>query len=317
MNNFKNLKIGFFGTPVFSVVILESLKKNNIKIEYIVSQPPKPSGRGKKVNFSDVHSWAIKHNIKIFTPENANDDEFLKNIKCINVDFLVVVAYGQIINERIINIPKYYCLNVHASILPRWRGAAPIQRSILEGDKETGITIMKVEEKLDAGPIFLKKKIQIDKTDNAGTLAKKLSLLGSKLLFECIEMILKKNYRLQIQNENDVTYASKIKKEETKIDWSKKIEHIERTIRAYNPRPGAWTEMRMKDKFRIKIHEAEIINLKDKSYLDKKNGFCSKSLIIKCQNGLLKIKKIQMQGKKVMEAEDFINGFNVKESYLE
>lgn len=317
MNNLDILKVGFFGTPKFAVQILESLKKNKIKIEYVVSQPPKPAGRGKKENLSDVNLWGIKNDVKIFTPKNSNDEKFLKILDSIKVDFLIVVAYGKIINEHIINIPKYFCLNVHASILPRWRGAAPIQRSILEGDKSTGITIMKVEKKLDAGPIILNKKIAIENTDNSGSLTQKLSILGSKLLFKSMKMILKNEYKLQIQNENEVTYAKKIKKEETKIDWSKRIVYIERSIRAYNPWPGAWTEMKLKEKFRIKIHEAEIVSSKDSSFDDKKIGFCSKSLIIKCKDGLLKIKKLQKQGKKIMNAKDFINGFKIEESYLE
>ena len=158
MNDLSGLNLGFFGTPDFSLEFLKYLYKENAKILYVVSQPPSISGRGKKIKFSPVHDWALKKNINVYTPKSINDQQIMKEIQSQKTDINVVVAYGKIINEIILNAPNFFSINVHASLLPRWRGAAPIQRAILAGDLITGVSIMKVEKKLDAGPVIEKKK---------------------------------------------------------------------------------------------------------------------------------------------------------------
>ena len=160
MDKLSNIKIGFFGTPDFSLQFLKYLFNENFLIKFVVSQPASKSGRGKKIKLSPVEKWSLENKIPIFTPKNLNDQKFLEMIGNISVDFIVVVAYGNLVNEEIINHPKYLTINLHASLLPKWRGAAPVQRSILQGDKETGVTIMKVE-KLDAGPIINQTKFKI------------------------------------------------------------------------------------------------------------------------------------------------------------
>ena len=158
VDSFQGISLGFFGTPKFSLGFLKKLHENNFKIEYVVTQPPKPSGRGKKTNFSPVHEWSKKNNFNIFFPKDVNDKTFIKSIEKIKVDFFVVVAYGQKISKELLMIPKQMCLNVHTSLLPKWRGASPIQSSIKNGDRETGVSIIKMTENLDAGPIIKKKK---------------------------------------------------------------------------------------------------------------------------------------------------------------
>ena len=182
MQDLSGLKVGFFGTPEFSLKFLETLYKNNAEIVFIVSQPASISGRGKKLNRSPVEKWGLQKNIKTLTPKNLNDLEFRKKIKEKNVDFNIVVAYGNLVDDYIINLPKYLTVNVHASLLPKWRGAAPIQRSILNGDKETGISIMKVVKKLDAGPVIQKERIKISLMDNASSIYNKMILVGNTLL---------------------------------------------------------------------------------------------------------------------------------------
>ena len=159
MNKLSNVKIGFFGTPDFSLQFLKYLFSKNFLIKFVVSQPASKSGRGKKTNLSPVEKWSLEKKIPTFTPNNLSDERFLQSIRKISVDFIIVVAYGNLVNEEIIDHPKFLTINVHASLLPKWRGAAPVQRSILTGDTETGVTIMKVEKKLDAGPIINQKKL--------------------------------------------------------------------------------------------------------------------------------------------------------------
>ncbi len=315
MNDLEKLKVGFFGTPDFALKILEKLKTEKINIKYVVSQAPKPSGRGQKIQYSKVHAWANYNNLKVFTPESSNDKNFIKTIKEIEVDLIIVVAYGHIINEEILDIPKLMCINVHASILPKWRGAAPIQRAILNGDKKTGISIMKVERNLDTGPVLLKESINILNTDCSGDLHEKLSKVGSKLIIKAIEEIFHGNYRLSVQNEKNKTYAKKIKKGETKIKWDCTAEYNHRFIRAFNPWPGAWTYMNQEKKFRIKILETIIV--KDEFSSLKKPGFCSELLIVKCKKNSLKILRLQKEGKRIMNRNEFMNGFCTKSCMLE
>lgn len=311
MKNFSKIKIGFFGTSDFALKILKELKINSFQIEYIVTQPPRPSGRGQRLNFSNVHYWSKSQKLIIHTPQNSKDPRFIDSIKSKKVDFIIVVAYGQIISEEILNLPKFFCINVHASLLPRWRGAAPIQRAILSGDSETGISIMKMEKELDAGPIISFKKVKILKSDNSGNIYNKLSIFATVLLIKTIEMILIGKYKFLFQDLTKVTYAQKIKKSETKIDWNLSAEYNHRFIKAFNPWPGAWTIIK-ESKLRIKILEVEVINNANNS-----PGVCDKLLITSCGKNSLKLKRLQLEGKKVMYSDEFINGFVEKELIFE
>ncbi len=312
--SFKKISIGFFGTPEFSLGFLKKLHKNNFKIEYVVTQLPKPSGRGKKINFSPVYKWAKQNNHVVFFPKNVNDKVFIESIEKIKVDFFVVVAYGQKISSKLLMIPKYMCLNVHTSLLPRWRGASPIQSSILNGDLETGLSIIKMTEKLDAGPIIKTKKIPILMNDTAASIENKMSLSGHETLTQLITDIFFERFTLKHQNNEFATYAKKISKEDAKINWKNYAININRFIRAYNPFPGAWSNVLTKN-YRIKIFETEVFE-NHKTFKSLKIGECTPSLCVKCKDNFLKIKKLQPEGKKIMTCEEFVNGYETNNLLL-
>ena len=259
MDDLRKVKIGFFGTPTFSLRILKALNSSFANIKYVVTQAPKPAGRGKSIKFSEVHQWSNLQGLEVFSPINTKDPDFIKSILAIDVDFLVVAAFGHLISEKILSHPKHMSINVHASLLPRWRGAAPIQRSILNGDKETGISIMRVDKKLDSGPVIIKEKTSIESNDSSGLLHDKLSEIGSKLIIQAIKEIYLGNHKLHFQDEDSVTYAKKIDKKETKIVWNNTADYNQRFIRAFNPWPGAWTNIRQRKKLRVKILESEVV----------------------------------------------------------
>ena len=297
----------FLGHQYLLLKSLSKLYENQVNIKFVVSQTPKPSGRGKRISDSPVGDFAKKKNLSLLCP-NKLDEEFYNQISSYNIDFIVVVAYGKLLTKKILSLPKFFCLNIHGSILPKWRGAAPIQRAILNSDKKTGVSIMIVEENLDSGPVVMKKEIYIEKNDNAGTLHEKLSVIGSELILIALVDIFNNNYSTKKQKEKDATYAEKIIKNETKIDWSQNAQIINNKIRAFNPWPGAWTYLHKKNKkIRIKIVEAEVINSSDtltQEYLRDSQ----KNLIVKCNKSFLKIKKVQPEGKKILNYSDFLNG---------
>ena len=312
MIKLSDIKVGFFGTPDFSLQFLKYLFNKKFLIKFVVSQPASKSGRGKKIKLSPVEKWSLENKIPSFTPKKLDDKKFLEKISQISVDFIVVVAYGNLVNEQIINHPKFLTINLHASLLPKWRGAAPIQRSILQGDKETGVTIMKVEKKLDAGPIINQTKFKILDEDVGGEIYNKMVRFGQPLLLEAINAILRNNHNFIIQSDEDASYAKKIEKKETKILWSQSATSINRKIRAFSPVPGAWTRIKSFDK-RIKI-------LKSKVILDNNICECSNHLgsvkgdfIVKCGKGSIKVIELQPEGKSKMSANDFLNGVKNKE----
>ncbi len=307
MSNLDGLKIGFFGTPDFSLEFLKALSKKKAVISYVVSQPPSRSGRGKMKKDSAVSYWAKNNGIECFAPENISDKKFTEIIVKKEIDFIIVVAYGKIIDEFILNLPRFLAVNVHISLLPRWRGAAPIQRALLEGDKETGICIMKIEKKLDSGPVIAKKKIEIKGDDTAGTLFEKATIYGCDLLIESLRSIVDEDFQLSPQNHDKATYAKKIKKEETRINWENDAESINLKIRAFSPRPGAWTTVKGSTK-RLKILKAKIIRNKDLFDESHSCGSVTNPLIVKCGKGFLKVVELQPEGRKILSANDFING---------
>ena len=315
MNDLTGVKVAFFGTPDFALKFLNFLYKSNAEISFIVTQPASASGRGKKLNASPVQKWGVEKNLKVYSPKKINDPNFRKDIEKEEVDFVIVVAYGNLIDDFIINFPRFLTINVHASLLPKWRGAAPIQRSILNEDKETGICIMKVEEKLDAGPIIKLEKIKINFDDNAGSIYEKMISIGRRLLVNTIKDIMNRKFKMIFQKEHLSTYAKKIKKSESRIKWADTAEKINLKVRAFNPFPGAWTKIRGDNK-RIKILESEVI----KKILPKKNlvvGNVSDGLEIKCGKGFLKILKLQVEGKKILSSKEFLNGYKIKNLTLE
>ncbi len=294
-----SLKIIFMGTPEFSIPTLRSLNSNH-EILCVYTQPPNKRSRGQKIFKSPIHREAEKLKIPVKFPKNLNNEFDYKFIKDSNIKLVIVVAYGQIIPKKFLNIKNLVFLNVHASLLPRWRGAAPIQRSIMEMDKETGISIMKIEPKLDTGPYILQKSINIKTEDNFLTLSKKLSEIGSKLILDAVSLFEKGDVKFIFQNEKFATYAKKIKKKESQIDWNELSKRLIAKINGLNPYPGVWFKHKGN---RIKIIEAEISENQGKA-----GEVLTDDLIVGCRDKSIKINLLQKEGKSVLNTKSFLAG---------
>ncbi len=298
-----SLKIVFMGTPEFSIPTLKILKESKHEIICVYTQPPKKKSRGQRILKNAVHIFSEKEGIKVRTNQLSNKEEYENFIK-LKADLVVVIAYGQIIPEIFLKNPNLIFLNVHASLLPKLRGAAPIERAILNKEIETGVSIMKVEKKLDAGPFIKQVKIKIDKESTCGELTKRLSLIGAEALKESIELVLSGKAIFIEQNENEATYANKINKSETRIIWKDKAENIIAKINAFNPKPGAWFLFKNE---RIKILKAKEV---------KKNGvegeILDNKLTVGCSVNAIQILRIQKEGKRDMEVKEFLVGNNLE-----
>ena len=297
----KKLKIGFMGTPSFAVPILKSLIKDNYHIEFVYTQSGRPAGRGLRKKNSEIYGVAKTNNINIRVPEKLDHEEinFISNKE---IDIIIVAAYGLILPERILKIPKYGCLNVHASLLPKWRGAAPIQRSIMAGDKKTGISYMLMDKGLDTGPVILQKETEIGENDNFLIVHDSLSLIASQTISETILRFIEGKLATKEQNNDIASYADKIEKHETKIDWNLTAKEIRNLIYSLSPLPGAWTIT--KEGKRLKILSAQIEETKGEIAVLGKNQ------ILGCGQSSLKIKEVKPEGKKVMLFDDYLRGKN-------
>ena len=297
--------IVFMGTPKFAVPTLRHLS-NKFNIKCVFTQPPSKSNRGQKFTKSPIHISAEELNLKIKTPKNIDEEfEYLKEL---NLDLGIVVAYGQILPKKVLNLSKKGFLNIHASLLPKWRGAAPIQRSILSNEKETGVSFMRINEKLDSGPICSKHKIEISDQDNTEILSEKLSNLSAKKIFENVQKILKDEAIFEDQNEAQATYAKKIKKNEGKINWKEDAYIILAKVNGLYPKPGCWFNF---ENNRYKILKAVLTgqNKKPGEILDEK-------LTISCGSKSIKVIKIQREGKKPQSVEDFLLGSKLKKGVI-
>ena len=293
----------FMGTPDFAIPALKEINKY-FKLSCVISQPAKKAKRGHNILKSPVQNFAEQNKLIIKTPTRIEDEyNYLKEI---NIDLAVVVAYGQIIPSKILELSKNGFINIHASLLPKWRGAAPIQRSIMSGENITGITIMKIEKELDSGPILLSKSI---KSGNLtfGQLEKSLSELGSKVIVDCINKVLSGTAEYIPQNKIGVSYAKKITKLDEKIDWNENAENIIFKINALNPKPGAYFDYKNE---KIKVYSAKISDL-----TSRKPGMIidSKKIIISCKDRSIEILELQRSGKKIQLKENFILGFKFDE----
>ena len=297
----KKLKIGFMGTPSFAVPILNSLIKDNYHIEFVYTQSGRPAGRGLRKKNSEIYEVAKTKNINIRVPEKLDHEEidFISNKE---IDIIIVAAYGLILPERILKIPKYGCLNVHASLLPKWRGAAPIQRSIMAGDKKTGISYMLMDKGLDTGPVILQKETQIGENDNFLKVHDSLSLIASQTISETILKFIEGKLATKEQNDDIASYADKIEKHETKIDWNLTAKEIRNLIYSLSPLPGAWTIT--KEGKRLKILSASIEEAKGEIAVLGENQ------ILGCGQSSLKIKEVKPEGKKIMLFDDYLRGKN-------
>lgn len=300
----KELCIAFAGTPELAATILETLlEKSKHQVLMVLTQPDRPSGRGRKLAASAVKLLALENDLPVFQPSKS-ELITLEN-KISDVDLMIVAAYGMLLPESILKAPKYGCINVHTSLLPRWRGAAPIQRAILAGDSETGISIMQMDSGLDTGPVLLQKKCPINPSDTSASLHSKLAKLGSECLLDVLEAVASGNQRATIQDESRANYAKKITKSEAKIDWSQTAANIDRAIRAFNPAPICHTELAG---IPLRIWQAKILDEDSTSTAGKILSCSNAGIDVATGQGVLRILTLQPQGKRAMPVADFLNG---------
>ena len=297
------LRIIFAGTPDFAARHLQALIQSEHQIVGVYSQPDRPAGRGKKLKASEVKELALEHNLPVFQPQSLKNDEALAELTSLNADIVIVVAYGLILPKAILEAPRLGCLNVHGSILPRWRGAAPIQRAIWAGDEQTGVTIMQMDEGLDTGDMLHISRCPISTTETSASLYTKLAELGPDALIETINKLANGEITPEPQNDELANYAKKLSKEEANIDWSLSALQIERNIRSFNPWPMCFTQMGGQT---VKIHQAQVmLQSGDPGQIlsSDKNG-----VVVACGEHALCITQLQPQGKKPMAINDFLNG---------
>ena len=304
------MRVIFMGTPDFSVGTLEELIHAGHEVVRAVTQPDKPKGRGKEMQFTPVKEVALQHGIPVFQPKKIRDAESIEKLREYPADVMVVVAFGQIVPKEILEMTPYGCINVHASLLPKYRGAAPIQWSLIDGESVTGVTTMQMDEGLDTGDMLLKTEIPISPKETGGSLHDKLAEAGAKLCVETLKALEEKTVTGEKQGETPTAYARMLDKKLGNIDWSKGAAEIERLIRGLNPWPSAYTMWEGKV---MKIWEAEIFEGQKENEPGtvvkvEKDGF-----FVQTGNGLLKITQLQIPGKKRMEAGAFLRGYSIKE----
>lgn len=303
----KRLRIVFMGTPEFAVPSLNALIDSGEDVAAIVTQPDKPKGRGKKVTLPPVREAALKHNIPVFQPEKIKDESFVTAIKNFCPDVIVVVAYGNILPKAILDIPFKGCINVHASILPKYRGAAPINWAIINGEKETGITTMLMDEGMDTGDMLLTEKVEIKNDDTASSLHDRLQYIGANLLIKTINGIKSETIRPIPQDDSQATYAPMLKKEDGSIDWAMKAGEIKNLIRGLDPWPGAYTRWNGKQ---IKIFKAEI-GTEAKEEPGTVINISTDGIFVATGKGILLIKELQPENKNKMTAYEFVKGYRI------
>ena len=303
-----SLKIVFMGTPKFSVPTLEALIKNKFNIVSVYTQSPKKSKRGQKINISPIEEFSKKNRLNCRSPENLNNNEEYKIFKELTADLVIVVAYGKLIPKNFFNAAKFGFVNVHASLLPKWRGAAPIQRAIINGDTKTGVSIMKIEEKLDSGPVLTIKELDLDQNSTYGETEKKLALIGADLLIESLKSIVNGNAKFSEQLQSEVTYAKKIDKNETKINWSLDASKVIARIHGLSPNPGAWFEHE-NERFKVLRANKSTVSGNPGTLLDE-------NLTIACKSDSIQILEIQRQGKNKQTAKNFLLGKKINKGSI-
>lgn len=303
------MKIVYMGTPDFAVPALETLVQEGYEVGYVVTQPDAVRDRGKKIKMTPVKEKAVELGLKVLQPEKIKKDaDFFQQLECYEPDLIAVAAYGQILPKEILELPKLGCVNIHGSLLPRHRGAAPIQRAILEGDEETGITIMFMEEGLDTGAMLAKCSTPVEQK-NGAQLHDELAQMGARLLADTIPKLAAGQIQPQPQNDEDSTYAPMISKKDGKIDFSWEPERIERLVRAFDPWPGAFTSYKGK---LFKIWKAEVLKGENKAAPGTITGVSDKGIEISAGGGSLLATVIQLPGKKRVAAADYLKGNSIE-----
>lgn len=304
------MKVIFMGTPDFAVGTLEAIVKAGHEVVLVVTQPDKPKGRGKAMQFSAVKEAALAHEMEIYQPQRVREPECVEYLKKYKSDIIVVAAFGQILTKDILDMPKFGCVNIHASLLPKYRGAAPIQWAVINGDKVSGVTTMRMNIGIDTGDMIDKVEVELAEDETGGSLFERLAEAGAKLCVTTMKKIEDGTVTYIKQNEADATHTSMIQKKLGKINWNMSAITIERLIRGLNPWPSAYT---MLDEKTLKIWKATTIDSGE-----SKQAGCilkaeKKNLWIQTGNGILALEEVQLEGKKRMSTEDFLRGYSVLE----
>ena len=303
------MNVIFMGTPDFAVSTLEGLIKSNHKIIAVVTRPDRPKGRGREILPSPVKVVAEANKIDVLQPEKVKEPDFVKKLREYIADCIVVVAFGQILPNEILSFPRYGCINLHASILPKYRGATPINWALIKGEIKTGVTSMLMNEEMDTGDMLIQREVEIKEDDNAGTLYDMLSRIGSDVVLETLECLEKGEIKRVKQDASIATYAPKLKKEDCLIDWSIGAKKIVNKIRGLTPAPGAYTSYNGK---RLKITNAEYLIKEVKAEKGEVFEVNRNGIKVICGDGLVIIKNLQPEGKRVMGVGEFISGHNIK-----
>lgn len=302
----KQLRIVFAGTPVFAEQFLKLLIDTEHQIVGVYTQPDRPAGRGKKLKASPVKQLATENQIQVYQPLNFRDQEDRNQLSELNADLMIVVAYGIILPQSVLDTPKYGCINVHASLLPRWRGAAPIHRAIETGDELTGVTIMQMNAGLDTGDMLAKSDCSIQATETTASLHDKLIESGKPALLETLKQIANGHLSPEIQDDSAANYAHKIEKIEAMLDWSLDAQILDRKIRAFYPFPVAYSLLEGQ---RVKIHTASLIETERQGEPGKINQITEEGISVQTGQGTIRIEQLQLPGKKAMKCADVLRGY--------
>jgi methionyl-tRNA formyltransferase len=299
-----SLNIVFAGTPEFGVPCLDALNRSTHHLSAIYTQPDRPAGRGRKVQASAVKVWALTHGIPVHQPLNFKTQEAIDELAALKPDLMIVIAYGLILPRAVLELPRLGCINVHASLLPRWRGASPIQQAILHGDTHSGVTIMQMDVGMDTGAMLSKVECEITSIDTAGSLHDKLAQLSAQPLLETVELVAKEHCHPEVQKDHLATYAKKINKEDGCINWQQDASTIDRQIRAFNPWPIAYTGL---GEEQVRIHHASLVALNTKAKPGTVLSLDKKGMLVATGNGGVLIEKIQFPSAKAVAIADWLN----------
>lgn len=307
-----SMRVVFMGTPDFAVPTLQQLIASEHDVVGVITQPDRPSGRGKKVRTSPVKKASVEAGIEVYQPESATHEEFVERLRAWEPDVGVVAAYGQILPERVLDVPEHGCVNVHASLLPRHRGASPINKAIIEGDEETGVTIMQMDAGMDTGPILRQTRTSIGERQTAEELHDELARMGAELLVETLDSLDAGDIEATPQDDDSATYAPLMSKEDGEVDWSASARRVADLIRGVNPWPGAYSYLE-KSNDRIKFHLATPVDASEVGESEPGEVVrADDELWIACGEGAVSILEIQAPGKRAMSAGDFLNGYDLQ-----
>lgn len=298
------LRIIFAGTPDFAASSLAALLNSEHQVIAVYTQPDRPAGRGRKLAASPVKKLAAEHHIPVYQPLDLKNDEEQERLKSLDADLMVIVAYGILLPSEVLNTPKLGCINVHASLLPRWRGAAPIQRAVLAGDETSGVTIMQMDEGLDTGDMLLKKSCPIESTDTGSSLHDRLAELGAQSLNEALIDLPGLQQQAIVQDENEANYAHKLDKAQARIDWQQSAQAIERLVRAFNSWPVAYSEL---DETRIRVWQAQAVEQPHSVEPGTIISSSGEGVVVACGRGTLVLQNIQLPGAKALSIDAVLN----------